>query len=952
MSVLASLIGEVLDGKYLIEKELGQGGMGAVYLARHLGTERPVALKVIVPEHMTDDHFVDRFKLEAVAAGRLRHPNVVNVTDFGFASFGGKQVAYLVMEYLDGSTLADMLEKYKQLPLDQVLDIVEQVCLAIDEAHKQSIIHRDLKPENIWLQPDGRGGYNVKVLDFGLAKLRTPVLTASSLSTNDGYRISTTTGEKKSSSIVSISNEIENIADFDENATVVTSPLDGATLIKTESQSVDPNRTVVSENTAIAADNKYLLQQARSIEKSNQNITRAGTILGTPVYMSPEQCAGKTLDESSDIYSLAVVVYEMLAGAPPFEGSIRELIKQHIEVEPKSIREKRKDLPQCIESLLAQALSKRPEDRPPSAAAFAAAMRINTEGETPILRESLKIYSKHFTSFLLLSTLLLLPYMAINFCFIMLTLSDIVVLPTSISVVIKKGYFLVSFLIAMLASSVNTGVFAPVVELIYNSSNRRVDITKTLKDFYKRFPAITTTVGASYLQIFLGLVKLLLPGVRSYILSSLSSLIVVTEGKKGREAIDRSQELVKRLFQPMLSIQVRNIFLCGAVVVTAPMCFVLLSLVGSLVGEQQVEILISQNSSLPSFIFIPLSFTVPWIFLVLFQPIIAIASSLLYIKSRQIRGEYVQNSWQEQDFLIKKSLNWVRIARTKNPIFLTVLLVVLFGGFAIRNLALTYASSSGLIGMVEALLLVGADANAKVRPELTEDFKTTPLLRLIESGVDQEVKKKIAKLLLDYGANPSEDNEYGWTPLLEAVKQEDMELVDLLIAKGAAINSRANNGYTPLIMAASKGNKKIVERLLSEGADVASKDYFGYTALNTAILDGHAYVVKPLLDKGCNPNTPNRHGVTPLMIAAYGGDGYIVKLLLEKGAEVNASDKDGETALIFAVKAANREVVEQLVEKGADIDLRRKDGLKAIDIATSSNQKEILEILKSAKLSK
>src|SRR5512132_617661 len=174
MAKPAKLIGEVLDGKYQLDKQLGQGGMGAVYLATHLGTKRPVALKVIAPQFMANAEFVERFRREAEAAGRLRHPNVVNVTDFGFAQMGHGAVAYLVMEYLDGGSLGDMLKERGQLPLPLVTDILEQICLAVGNAHRLGVIHRDLKPDNIWLQPDGRGGYIAKVLDFGLAKLRDP----------------------------------------------------------------------------------------------------------------------------------------------------------------------------------------------------------------------------------------------------------------------------------------------------------------------------------------------------------------------------------------------------------------------------------------------------------------------------------------------------------------------------------------------------------------------------------------------------------------------------------------------------------------------------------------------------------------------------------------------------------------------------------------------------------
>src|ERR1700704_5235649 len=171
MIPLERYVGQVLDEKYRLERLLGQGGMGAVYLATHLGTERYVALKLIAPQFMRNPEFVERFKREARAAGRLRHPNVVDVTDFGFSGEGVGRVAYLVMEYLDGCTLSDVLAEEERLPLYWVVDILEQVCAAVHEAHQQGIVHRDLKPDNIWLEPNGLGGYRVKVLDFGIAKL-------------------------------------------------------------------------------------------------------------------------------------------------------------------------------------------------------------------------------------------------------------------------------------------------------------------------------------------------------------------------------------------------------------------------------------------------------------------------------------------------------------------------------------------------------------------------------------------------------------------------------------------------------------------------------------------------------------------------------------------------------------------------------------------------------------
>src|ERR1044071_7508199 len=114
------LSGQVLDEKYRIEKEIGRGAMGRVYLAKHLGTDRPVAIKVITPQLMNNEMSIERFKREAKLAGRLRHPNVVNVTDFGFTNSGGTKLAYLVMEYLNGFPLSEMLAAKSPLRLSLV----------------------------------------------------------------------------------------------------------------------------------------------------------------------------------------------------------------------------------------------------------------------------------------------------------------------------------------------------------------------------------------------------------------------------------------------------------------------------------------------------------------------------------------------------------------------------------------------------------------------------------------------------------------------------------------------------------------------------------------------------------------------------------------------------------------------------------------------------------------
>src|SRR5215210_5627909 len=301
MSGLEHYVGEVLDDKYRLENLLGQGGMGAVYLATHLGTERYVALKLISPQFMRNPEFVERFKREARAAGRLRHPNVVDVTDFGFAKVNEGQVAYLVMEYLDGCTLGDVLAEEKRLPLEWTVDILEQVCSAVDEAHQQGIVHRDLKPDNIWLEPNRLGGYRVKVLDFGIAKL------------------------------AEVGAEVSEIGGTSSSLTpTVTTDEDGGAAHAPRAEADDDSvRTLLFDRrTQRNAAGTQHGERPRTTGAASAGLTRVGALMGTPLYMSPEQCRGLTLDARSDIYSLGVIAYQMLAGAPPFAGDMLKVIEQ------------------------------------------------------------------------------------------------------------------------------------------------------------------------------------------------------------------------------------------------------------------------------------------------------------------------------------------------------------------------------------------------------------------------------------------------------------------------------------------------------------------------------------------------------------------------------------------------------------------------------------------------
>jgi serine/threonine-protein kinase len=277
------LIGQTLAGKYRIEERIGLGGMGAVYRATHIMMDKAVAIKVLRPSLAADEKLVARFSREARAASRITHPHAITVTDFGEAENG---LVFLVMEYLRGQTLREVIESEGPLPLLRVLEIIRQVSGALDAAHAQGIVHRDLKSDNIMLE-SVNGQDWAKVLDFGIAKVQetageTPTLTATNL------------------------------------------------------------------------------------------------IIGTPQYMAPEQCSKSVpIDARTDIYSLGVILFEMLTGHVPFASdSPTATMLLHVQEPVPSVLKERKDLPPAIDQVVARAMAKRPADRYQSAGELAEALFI------------------------------------------------------------------------------------------------------------------------------------------------------------------------------------------------------------------------------------------------------------------------------------------------------------------------------------------------------------------------------------------------------------------------------------------------------------------------------------------------------------------------------------------------------------------------------------------------
>ena len=267
-------------GKYEIRSELGRGAMGVVYEGWDPGICRRVAIKTVKRDQLDRaevGEVLARFQREAQAAGRLTHPNIVAIYEFGEepdAAGGGAGTAFIAMEFVNGRELKDYFDKDERFPLPEMSRIMTELLAALGHAHKNGIVHRDIKPANIILLADG----TVKVADFGIARIESSTL------------------------------------------------------------------------------------------------TQAGTVLGTPSYMSPEQFMGQTVDGRSDLFSAGVILYQFLTGDKPFTGTVTTIMHKVLKEEPAAPSELNVQVPRAFDALMRKALAKRPEERFQTAQEFAAAL--------------------------------------------------------------------------------------------------------------------------------------------------------------------------------------------------------------------------------------------------------------------------------------------------------------------------------------------------------------------------------------------------------------------------------------------------------------------------------------------------------------------------------------------------------------------------------------------------
>ncbi len=665
MTGLELYVGQVLDDKYHLEKLLGQGGMGAVFLATHLGTERYVALKLIAPQFMRNEEFVERFKREARAAGRLRHPNVVDVTDFGFASVRNGQVAYLVMEYLDGCTLGDVLSEEKTLPLEWVVDILEQVCSAVHEAHQQGIVHRDLKPDNIWLEPNRLGGYRVKVLDFGIAKLAEVNAPDAGEDNSD---------EPVPAETLNARVAVANAAAL-ETATLLLPTVRAEESLSAEEnetklfaaqtahpKSAQPTEAFVPRSDPADDDGTLLFEQGTHpggshtahIETSPQGsaLTRVGAIMGTPLYMSPEQCAGGHLDARSDVYSLGVIAYQMLAGEPPFAGNTSTVMRAHRENSPAELREKNRKVRKRAAQVVMSALAKDPANRPQTAAAFASALRGQADGIGSLYRRAFALYSEYFPKFLRLSLIAHVPVIVITILILALDLAEKslrqsgrVANVATICLMVLLGLLQVAAY--FVAASSISGMTAVIVTQLAAAPLRPVRLSTAFAVLKKRWrPFLNTSIRIT-LRIMLGFILLVIPGIVMTIRYGLYAPVVLLEGLEKKAARLRARQLASRSWR--------------TIIIVALLQFAIPMTVSALVGRFTVGAHKPNGGLLVHKSYQHLSGLVN----IVIAPLISIVPALVYLKMRQLGGEPLSELLTEIENVDANRSEWQKRMRSR-----------------------------------------------------------------------------------------------------------------------------------------------------------------------------------------------------------------------------------------------------------------------------------------------
>ncbi|HKR02704.1 MAG TPA: protein kinase, partial [Pyrinomonadaceae bacterium] len=278
-----------------------------------------------------------------------------------------------------------------------------------------------------------------------------------------------------------------------------------------------------------------------------EGLTQIGSLLGTPLYMSPEQCRGEMLDARSDIYSLGVITFQMLTGETPFTGDMRSVMRQHQEAPPPSLRSKNPKIPKKVELLVGHALAKDPAERPSSAAAYASTLRANREGVGFLLRRSISLYSEYFPTFLRISLLAHIPVILLTLLLIFL---DVAAanhwFHPYLQIALQIFFGLLSVVINFLANSVIAGMTVLIVMQLTLAPLRPIELRPAFAVLRKRWRSFLATSIRVGLRILLGFILLIIPGFVMMVRYTLYAPIVLLEGIEKKAALKRARELVRR----------------------------------------------------------------------------------------------------------------------------------------------------------------------------------------------------------------------------------------------------------------------------------------------------------------------------------------------------------------------------------------------------------------------
>jgi hypothetical protein len=372
-------------------------------------------------------------------------------------------------------------------------------------------------------------------------------------------------------------------------------------------------------------------------------LTRVGSILGTPLYMSPEQCRSEPLDTRSDTYSLGVIAYQMLAGECPFTGAAGEVMRRHIEAPPPPLREKRRKIPKRMAAVVMSALAKNPAERPATAAGFASALRASSEGTGALMRRAFGLYVEHFPKFFRVTFLMYLPLIALQTALLIngsmgttktqITSGSGVTVTASTASIMEICLGLITFVVNFLINAVIAGVTIRLVTQLFLSPLRPLSVRVAYRAVRKRLKPLLTTLFRAGIKAIIGLCLFVIPGVIVFINNSLAAPVVMMEGLRGKAALKRSKALVKRARRTVIVILFIQ-WLIPTIIASAAAAFIAVTLKMS--SGEHARLLTARISGMMT---AALN--------MFFVPFIATLTALLYLKTRQIGGETLKEALSE-----------------------------------------------------------------------------------------------------------------------------------------------------------------------------------------------------------------------------------------------------------------------------------------------------------------